>query len=469
MGGEGGGIYNNKGVLTVDTCTFTHNQVQGLFSSGGGIYSHGLLTVSNSSFNGNSSSGSGPGNGGGAGSGGGISSFRSVLAVSNSTFSGNMASDGAGGIFLAYGTGSVRHSTFSGNKAKEGASMAVSADPKYPTALTVQDSIMRGNDSPAVTPKFGGTIVVENSIVQAAIGGINNRIAEPTDPLFVRPPSAGDYGDLRLVASAPARNLGHYCNGSDAQDMVGTTRNTPTCDAGAYEFLSTDAGSGQVAAASAGTTVFSNAGGAVTLTVPTDAAAQPVELAFSIGQPTGGDGRARGVVFTSYDAGGQPLGENFTFLKPLQVTLEYNPALVTHGPETALLPMRFQPSTGTWLPFTQDVVIDRFSRKVSFPIIQAGEYGLFSFTPGAHVTITPFKAGGTTNLDGGSTVLYTLAVINANYAPATNLAISHALPPGLSFGGWVNEGTATESGGVITWNLPALQAAAQRGSALTPS
>ncbi len=266
--------------------------------------------------------------------------------------------------------------------------------------------------------------------------------------------------------------------------MVGTTRNAPTCDAGAYEFLSTDAGSGQVAAASAGTTVFPNAGGAVTLTIPTGAAAQAVELAFGIGQPTGGDGRARAVTFTPYGAGGQPLGENFTFLKPLQVTLAYNPALVTHGPETALLPMRFQPGTGSWLPFTQDVVVDRLSRRVSFPITQVGEYGLFSFTPGAHVTITPFKAGGTSNLDGGSTVLYTLAVINAKYAPVTNLAISHALPPGLSFGGWVNAGTATENGGVLTWDLPTLAGggaawvsfnalvsadAAYRGQAITSS
>jgi uncharacterized repeat protein (TIGR01451 family) len=102
------------------------------------------------------------------------------------------------------------------------------------------------------------------------------------------------------------------------------------------------------------------------------------------------------------------------------------------------------------------VVVDRLARRVSFPITQAGAYGLFSFTPGAHVTITPFKAGGTTNLDGGSTVLYTLAVINANYAPAANLALSHALPSGLSFGGWVNGETATENSGIITWNLPTL-------------
>ncbi len=85
--GNGGGIFNDLGTLTVTNSTLAANATTG---SGGGIANNGALTVTNSTFSANRADGLG----------GGISNenFR-LLTVTNSTFSGNSAANGGGGIF----------------------------------------------------------------------------------------------------------------------------------------------------------------------------------------------------------------------------------------------------------------------------------------------------------------------------------------------------------------------------------
>src|SRR5207248_69961 len=80
----GGGIFS-FGTLSVSNSTFLDNA--DLDVGGGGIYSHGTLTVSDSTFSGNSGD-----------SGGGIVS-EGTLSVSNSTFSRNSAAFAGGGIY----------------------------------------------------------------------------------------------------------------------------------------------------------------------------------------------------------------------------------------------------------------------------------------------------------------------------------------------------------------------------------
>ena len=101
--GNGGGIYS-QGTLTVSNSTISGNTANdgsgGSFSVGGGIYNNsGTLTVSNSTFSGNTASGTYGGNG----IGGGIYNYGGTLTVSNSTFNGNTASGTYGGV--GYGGG----------------------------------------------------------------------------------------------------------------------------------------------------------------------------------------------------------------------------------------------------------------------------------------------------------------------------------------------------------------------------
>ena len=122
-GNSGGGIYVNSGALTITNSTLSGNINVGY--SGGGIYvNSGTVTISNSTISGST--------------GAGITSFG-TLTVSNSTFSGNTASDGAG-IDVRGGTAMVSNSTLSGNTASNGGGIYVSSG-----SLTLTNSIVAGN------------------------------------------------------------------------------------------------------------------------------------------------------------------------------------------------------------------------------------------------------------------------------------------------------------------------------------
>ncbi|MBK9092075.1 MAG: hypothetical protein IPM84_04725 [Anaerolineae bacterium] len=162
--GDGGGIQNDGGLVTISNSTLSSNTAAW---SGGGIsnyhpYRHGTVTVSNSTFSGNSADNDGGGiaNFGGTvmvsnsifsgnsalGSGGGIVS-TSTLAVSNSTFSGNSASIFGGGIYNT-GEAIVSNSTFSANSADGGGGILNAYE------LTVSNSTFSGNSAAG----YGGAI-----------------------------------------------------------------------------------------------------------------------------------------------------------------------------------------------------------------------------------------------------------------------------------------------------------------------
>ncbi|MCW6037772.1 DUF4347 domain-containing protein, partial [Spirulina subsalsa FACHB-351] len=99
-GGFGGGIYSNGAV------TLTNSTVSGNSSgNGGGIHSDGAVTLTNSTVSGNYSLG--------GGIGGGIRSYGAVT-LTNSTVSGN-SSGGFGGGIRSNGTVTLTNSTVSGN------------------------------------------------------------------------------------------------------------------------------------------------------------------------------------------------------------------------------------------------------------------------------------------------------------------------------------------------------------------
>ncbi|MBN1912016.1 MAG: hypothetical protein JW818_20000, partial [Pirellulales bacterium] len=125
----GGGIYNISGTLTVADSTLSGNSTS--YGGGGGIRnSSGTLTVTNSTLSGNST----------VDDGGGIHNKSGTVTVTNSTFSSNSASDYGGGIANTSGTLTVAGCTFSENSADDSGGGIFNAG-----TLTVGDSVFSGN------------------------------------------------------------------------------------------------------------------------------------------------------------------------------------------------------------------------------------------------------------------------------------------------------------------------------------
>jgi uncharacterized repeat protein (TIGR01451 family) len=485
-GARGGGIYN-AGVLTVTNSVIRNNSLidvgvnnTTVDGSGGGLYNEGTLTVTRCLISGNSIHTSTQTWGGATSTGGGIYN-QGDLAVSQSVLSGNtlsVAGNGRerwavsiGGGITNQGSATLSHVTISGNKTTtNGGGIHNNGD------LTIEDSIIWANQSKTSPGIYHlqKTLDIQNSVLQAEVNGAAGGGNTLADPLFVR--NAGkngpnDWGNLHLQQNSPVKSYSTACS---EQDLDGTQRQTPDCSTGAYEYQEATAnGAGgdllalQKAADVQSSKIFATADGPVTLDIPAGAVSQTVKLAFSLGQPTDGDGREKGVVFSPYDAVGNALPDGFTFLAPMTLTLGFDPAQVRRGALEDLVPMRYAAASGQWLPFTNAVVLDKNAFTVSFPITQCGEYGLFSLPAGVYVQISAASPNGVENLAGGATVTYTLTALNATRQAINDAAISHTLPDGLSFVGWTQANGATQNNGAITWTIDTLAAGGLQSASFT--
>jgi hypothetical protein len=135
----GGGIVNSSGgTVTVTDSTLSGNTARVFY--GGGIvnFSGGTVTVTNSTLSGNTAHGQGPGYGG---SGGGLANFSGgTVTVTHSTLSDNTASFDGGGL-LNGGTVTVTHSTLTGNVAAFGGGLLNRSS----GTVTVTNSTHAGN------------------------------------------------------------------------------------------------------------------------------------------------------------------------------------------------------------------------------------------------------------------------------------------------------------------------------------
>jgi predicted outer membrane repeat protein len=135
--GRGGAISVNQGVLEITNCIFDDNEAAGF---GGGLYSTGVVTVTQSNFRNNRAVGSDAifsGNFGEWGRGGGIASEDGVLTITGTSLSQNQALGGSGpietvpnqyaagtgqggGLYLLRNSTSVRNSSITQNRAAGG-------------------------------------------------------------------------------------------------------------------------------------------------------------------------------------------------------------------------------------------------------------------------------------------------------------------------------------------------------------
>ena len=128
-GQQGGGGIFNHGTLTITGSTFTGNSAPSSSgTSGGGINNSGTLNLSTSTFTGNS-----------AQEGGGVFNQKTAT-ITNDTFTSNTATIYGGGALLnAAGTMTVTGSTFTGNTGPGGG--AIDND----TTLNISNSTFTGN------------------------------------------------------------------------------------------------------------------------------------------------------------------------------------------------------------------------------------------------------------------------------------------------------------------------------------
>ena len=143
----GGAIYNNRGILTLNDCTFIDNT--GNLGSGA-VYSSGTstagsLTVNNCIFTGNTGS-----------SGAAIRNYGTPVTVNGCTFLNNTAGDMGGAIFINSGVLTVNDSTFTGNTANNKGG-AIHTGQATPCTLIVNDSTFTDNTAPD-----GGAVYVNS-------------------------------------------------------------------------------------------------------------------------------------------------------------------------------------------------------------------------------------------------------------------------------------------------------------------
>ena len=153
-GGDGGGLYNDGGVVNIFNTTFSENDA----FHHGAISNSGLMTITNSTFTDNF-----------ARIGGAISN-NGVMTVRNSTFSGNIATQIGGGAIDNRDTLIVVNSTFFHNGSTFGADI-FNGDTLHVTNSTFYSATLPSLDS--IHTGISQTVTVSNTIL-AAGSGIEN-------------------------------------------------------------------------------------------------------------------------------------------------------------------------------------------------------------------------------------------------------------------------------------------------------
>jgi filamentous hemagglutinin family protein len=181
--GNGGGIFNNRGTLSVINSTINSNTSA---NTGGGITNiDGTVTITNSSLVNNIASGIGDN---GDGAGGGISNLLGSVTIVNSLIANNSTTnDGlGGGVLNLSGTINIFNSTISGNSAgSEGIGGGIfnvgNTDPSNSQngIINITNSTITTNSASsggAIYNDLEGVINVSNSILAGNIAPSNSEI-----------------------------------------------------------------------------------------------------------------------------------------------------------------------------------------------------------------------------------------------------------------------------------------------------
>jgi CSLREA domain-containing protein len=143
--GPGGGLYNNeRAQSTIIAVDISHNQAQGLYGDGSGVFSYGRLLINASNISNNTGH-----YGGGVASSGGLTLTQSTVANNSALAGGGLNFNGSGGY--------VDRSTISGNQAVEGGGIEASGD--FTDKIEIDNSTINSN-----TSDYGGGAGIRNSV-----------------------------------------------------------------------------------------------------------------------------------------------------------------------------------------------------------------------------------------------------------------------------------------------------------------
>ncbi|HBO44349.1 MAG TPA: hypothetical protein DD670_10540 [Planctomycetaceae bacterium] len=237
----GGGIFNYSGTLSITNSTLSGNWADG---PGGGIYNlSNTLSITNSTLSGNWADGSG----------GGIYNSSGTLSITNSALSGNSAYYYGGGIYVSSGTLSITNSTLSGNSAYYyGGGIYTYASSSVTTlknTIVAQNVASTRPDICCSSGTLSGShnLIGDGSGQSALVHGVNgNQVgtsASPIDPRLsdLSQLDSGQWG-YYLLPGSPALDAGNNALALDpagqplTEDLFGNPRiQNSTVDLGAVE------------------------------------------------------------------------------------------------------------------------------------------------------------------------------------------------------------------------------------------
>jgi chitodextrinase len=412
-GQQGGGGVFNHGTLTVTGSTFTGNSApSSTGTSGGGIDNSGTLNLSTSTFTSNT------------GQEGGAVFNQKTATVTSSTFTGNTATIYGGGALLnAAGTMTVTGSTFTGNTGPGGG--AIDND----TTLNISDSTFNGNtggsNGGGAIINFGPTTVTQSTIAgNSSLYGAN--ILNYTG--FTLKIS------MSIVANGQS---GPNCGGGQPVTDVGYN-----LDTGSSCGFSTENNSKSDTSPQLGP-LASNGGPAQTMALPSGSPAIdaiPASTSGCIGttdqrgitrpQGTGCDMGAYELVQTGSGTPSVPTGLKVTGTTSSSVSLSWS---ASTGNPTGYTVYRNGKSVGT----TGGPTATTYTDATASPSTTYS-YTVDAFSGGNHsaqsspVQATTPAPGGTTAVQGGS-------VSTATQVTSTTIALSAPVHAGDLLVGWFGE------------------------------
>jgi hypothetical protein len=153
---HGGGLSGQN--ITINQSTVSGNSTNGVSSGGGGLLGRNI-TINQSTISNNMASGN-------RSKGGGVAANGRII-LNQSTISGNSASAEGGGLFTNGGSVRLDHSTVTGNSSGSGAGGVYAvhlASITLPTSITIENSILAGNNGPDGNVSGSAIFFVRNSI-----------------------------------------------------------------------------------------------------------------------------------------------------------------------------------------------------------------------------------------------------------------------------------------------------------------
>lgn len=389
--------------------------------------------------------------------GGGVSAGFE-MTYTNVIFAANAGQQYGGAIFNgSNGATQLTNVTVAGNSAGYKGGAIANLTGGVPS---IRNSILYGNVTGDGLQIYSYLApVVNDSLIEGGwVGGVN--IAR-LNPRFIREPGtngSADAGDLHLQPGSPARNVGNNATCA-AVDRDGNARPRTVgnpCDMGAYEYsgllLNVPGNRPQTDAPETG--VFAAPPGDVLVQAPQGAVIATTELAFSAGPNA--ESRVpeayRSVNVFSLDAWqADERVAGFRFATPVTLVIGYERTDLSEDEAQALIVRAYDMATGEWTSDGIEVVAqDAEARTVTVATTRTGAFGLFIAPLKLNARIIASGPTGTRNLAAGAQVLYRVVVDNPTDQPVTGASLSVALPAGMIFEAWQEQGGAAESNGVVT-------------------